>query len=83
MSTTLPPAGRSLLPPLFLCDVSSRSPVFKSRALTCICEKTVQTTSDPSKNEMACLEEVHITNVRPGEGLVSQRGQRGQRGQQL
>ncbi|XP_024912527.1 connector enhancer of kinase suppressor of ras 3-like isoform X1 [Cynoglossus semilaevis] len=40
-----------------------------SRALTCICEKTVQTTSDPSKNEMACLEEVHITNVRPGEGL--------------
>uniref|UniRef100_UPI0037E7C787 connector enhancer of kinase suppressor of ras 3 n=1 Tax=Semicossyphus pulcher TaxID=241346 RepID=UPI0037E7C787 len=40
-----------------------------SRALNSVCEKTVQATSDPSKSEMACLEEVHITNVKPGEGL--------------
>nr|XP_046230046.1 connector enhancer of kinase suppressor of ras 3 isoform X2 [Scatophagus argus] len=40
-----------------------------SRALNAICEKTVQATSDPLKSEMACLEEVHITNVKPGEGL--------------
>lgn len=40
-----------------------------SRALNGICEKTVQATSDPSKTEMSCLEEVHITNVKPGEGL--------------
>ncbi|TKS76178.1 Connector enhancer of kinase suppressor of ras 3 [Collichthys lucidus] len=40
-----------------------------SRSLNSICEKTVQETSDPSKSEMACLEEVHITNVKPGEGL--------------
>uniref|UniRef100_A0AAX7UMA2 Cnksr family member 3 n=1 Tax=Astatotilapia calliptera TaxID=8154 RepID=A0AAX7UMA2_ASTCA len=40
-----------------------------SRALNSICEKTVQATSDPAKREMSCLEEVHITNVKPGEGL--------------
>ncbi|XP_047430320.1 connector enhancer of kinase suppressor of ras 3 [Mugil cephalus] len=40
-----------------------------SRALNGICEKTVQATSDPSKSELTHLEEVHITNVRPGEGL--------------
>uniref|UniRef100_A0A3B5BB46 Connector enhancer of kinase suppressor of ras 3-like n=1 Tax=Stegastes partitus TaxID=144197 RepID=A0A3B5BB46_9TELE len=40
-----------------------------SRALNGICEKTVQATADPSKSEMACLEEVHITNIKPGEGL--------------
>ncbi|CAB1444932.1 unnamed protein product [Pleuronectes platessa] len=40
-----------------------------SRALNGICEKTAQTTSDPVKVEMSCLEEVHITNVKPGEGL--------------
>ncbi|KAM8832275.1 connector enhancer of kinase suppressor of ras 3-like isoform 2-T2 [Spinachia spinachia] len=40
-----------------------------SRALTGVCERTVQVTSDPSKTEMSCLEEVHITNVKPGEGL--------------
>ncbi|GAA6215467.1 connector enhancer of kinase suppressor of ras 3-like [Lates japonicus] len=40
-----------------------------SRALNGICEKTVQATSDPSKSEMACLEEVHISNIKPGEGL--------------
>ncbi|XP_044025003.1 connector enhancer of kinase suppressor of ras 3 [Siniperca chuatsi] len=40
-----------------------------SRALNGICEKTVQAASDPLKSEMACLEEVHITNIKPGEGL--------------
>lgn len=40
-----------------------------SRALTGVCEKTVQVTSDPSKSELSCLEEVHITNIKPGEGL--------------
>uniref|UniRef100_A0A673B1R6 Cnksr family member 3 n=1 Tax=Sphaeramia orbicularis TaxID=375764 RepID=A0A673B1R6_9TELE len=45
------------------------STVQKSRALNGICEQTVQATSDPAKSEMACLEEVHITEVKPGEGL--------------
>ncbi|XP_069544567.1 connector enhancer of kinase suppressor of ras 3-like isoform X1 [Brachyistius frenatus] len=40
-----------------------------SQALNGVCEKTVQSTFDPSKSEMSCLEEVHITNVKPGEGL--------------
>ncbi|KAM7395910.1 hypothetical protein PAMA_007268 [Pampus argenteus] len=40
-----------------------------SRALNSICEKTAQATSDPLKSDMACLEEVHITNIKPGEGL--------------
>ncbi|XP_041815339.1 connector enhancer of kinase suppressor of ras 3 [Chelmon rostratus] len=40
-----------------------------SRALNSICEKTVQATSDPLKSDLACLEEVHITNIKPGEGL--------------
>uniref|UniRef100_A0A3Q3SRK7 Uncharacterized protein n=4 Tax=Mastacembelus armatus TaxID=205130 RepID=A0A3Q3SRK7_9TELE len=40
-----------------------------SRALNGVCENTVQETSDPSKSEMACLEEVHITNIKPAEGL--------------
>ncbi|XP_032440823.1 connector enhancer of kinase suppressor of ras 3-like isoform X2 [Xiphophorus hellerii] len=45
------------------------STVQKSQALNSVCEKTVQATSDPSNTEPSCLEEVHITNVRPGEGL--------------
>ncbi|XP_058469820.1 connector enhancer of kinase suppressor of ras 3 [Solea solea] len=40
-----------------------------SRALNAVCEKTAQVTSDPSKSDMTCLEEVHITNIRAGEGL--------------
>ncbi|XP_047244370.1 connector enhancer of kinase suppressor of ras 3 isoform X3 [Girardinichthys multiradiatus] len=40
-----------------------------SKALNAVCEKTVQATCDPSKRETSCLEEVHITNIRPGEGL--------------
>uniref|UniRef100_A0A8C9X8B2 Cnksr family member 3 n=1 Tax=Sander lucioperca TaxID=283035 RepID=A0A8C9X8B2_SANLU len=40
-----------------------------SRALNAVCEKTVQATSVPSESGMSCLEEVHITNIKPGEGL--------------
>ncbi|XP_041716814.1 connector enhancer of kinase suppressor of ras 3 [Coregonus clupeaformis] len=40
-----------------------------SVALNVICEQTMRMTSDPHKSQMACLEEVHITNIRPGEGL--------------
>ncbi|KAK6295053.1 hypothetical protein J4Q44_G00342790 [Coregonus suidteri] len=40
-----------------------------SVALNVICEQTMRTTSDPQKSQMACLEEVHITNIRPREGL--------------
>ncbi|KAM3602309.1 uncharacterized protein V6R79_001671 [Siganus canaliculatus] len=40
-----------------------------SRSLNSICEKTVQATADPSKSQRSRLEEVHITDVKPGEGL--------------
>nr|XP_057937520.1 connector enhancer of kinase suppressor of ras 3 isoform X2 [Doryrhamphus excisus] len=40
-----------------------------SRALNALCEKTAQVTSDPSVSELACMEEVHISNIKPGEGL--------------
>ncbi|XP_062323185.1 connector enhancer of kinase suppressor of ras 3 [Osmerus eperlanus] len=40
-----------------------------SRSLNGICDQTVRMTSDPLKSHMACLEEVHITNIRSGEGL--------------
>ncbi|KAJ8008879.1 hypothetical protein DPEC_G00083020 [Dallia pectoralis] len=40
-----------------------------SVALNVICDQTMRTTSDPQKSQTACLEEVHISNVRPGEGL--------------
>ncbi|XP_054616879.1 connector enhancer of kinase suppressor of ras 3 isoform X2 [Dunckerocampus dactyliophorus] len=40
-----------------------------SRALSGLCEKTAQVTSDPSMSELACMEEVHISNIKPGEGL--------------
>ncbi|KAM6954666.1 connector enhancer of kinase suppressor of ras 3 [Aplochiton taeniatus] len=40
-----------------------------SQALNGICDQTVRSTSDPLKSQVACLEEVHITNIRPGEGL--------------
>lgn len=48
--------------------------VSQSRSLNAICQKTVHVTSDPSNGELSCLEEVHITNVKPGEGLVSSEG---------
>ncbi|KAF1376981.1 hypothetical protein PFLUV_G00217140 [Perca fluviatilis] len=40
-----------------------------SRALNAVCEKTAQAASDPSASGLSCLEEVHITNIKPGEGL--------------
>ncbi|XP_041831738.1 connector enhancer of kinase suppressor of ras 3-like isoform X2 [Melanotaenia boesemani] len=40
-----------------------------AQALNGICEKTLQTTADPSTKELSCLEEVHITSIKPGEGL--------------
>ncbi|KAL7888526.1 hypothetical protein AOLI_G00035000 [Acnodon oligacanthus] len=40
-----------------------------AQVLTEICDATVRMTSDPLKTRTACLEEVHITNIRPGEGL--------------
>ncbi|XP_061609948.1 connector enhancer of kinase suppressor of ras 3 isoform X2 [Phyllopteryx taeniolatus] len=40
-----------------------------SQALNSLCEKTARVTSDPSKSEVSCVEEVHIPNIKPGEGL--------------
>ncbi|XP_024147348.1 connector enhancer of kinase suppressor of ras 3 isoform X2 [Oryzias melastigma] len=40
-----------------------------SQALNSVCEKTVQVTSDPPKEEVSLLEEVHITDIKPGEGV--------------
>ncbi|KAL0967275.1 hypothetical protein UPYG_G00250180 [Umbra pygmaea] len=40
-----------------------------SVTLNAICEQTMRATSDPQKSLTACLEEVHITGIRPGEGL--------------
>ncbi|XP_035380279.1 interactor protein for cytohesin exchange factors 1 [Electrophorus electricus] len=39
------------------------------RILTGICDATMRMTSDPSKSRTACLEEVHINNINPAEGL--------------
>ncbi|XP_049613767.1 connector enhancer of kinase suppressor of ras 3 isoform X1 [Syngnathus scovelli] len=40
-----------------------------SQALNSLCEKTAQMTSDPSNSDHSCVEEVHIYNIKPGEGL--------------
>lgn len=40
-----------------------------SKALNSICDQTAQLTSDPSHSDLSCLEEVHIRDVKPGEGL--------------
>ncbi|KAK0141543.1 Connector enhancer of kinase suppressor of ras 3 [Merluccius polli] len=40
----------------------------QSRALNTVCEEAVGTSSDPVQSE-SCLEEVCISNIRPGEGL--------------
>uniref|UniRef100_A0AAY4C3J6 Connector enhancer of kinase suppressor of ras 3 n=1 Tax=Denticeps clupeoides TaxID=299321 RepID=A0AAY4C3J6_9TELE len=40
-----------------------------SQLLNGICDQTMRTTSDPLMSQMACMEEVHITNIKPGEGL--------------
>lgn len=43
----------------------------QSKILNSICDQTVRTTSDPLMSQSACLEEVQLTNIKPGEGLVS------------
>ncbi|ROL46299.1 Connector enhancer of kinase suppressor of ras 3, partial [Anabarilius grahami] len=43
--------------------------VQKAQVLTGICDSTMKMTSDPLKTHMTCLEEVPITNIKPGEGL--------------
>ncbi|XP_047200890.1 connector enhancer of kinase suppressor of ras 3-like [Girardinichthys multiradiatus] len=40
-----------------------------SKTLNDICDQTVRTTSDPLLSQSACLEEVQLTNIKPGEGL--------------
>ncbi|XP_072314487.1 connector enhancer of kinase suppressor of ras 3-like [Eucyclogobius newberryi] len=40
-----------------------------SKILNNICDQTVRTTSDPLMSQSACLEEVPLTNIQPGEGL--------------
>ncbi|XP_061698917.1 connector enhancer of kinase suppressor of ras 3-like isoform X2 [Syngnathoides biaculeatus] len=40
-----------------------------SQILNNICDQTVRTTSDPLMSQSACLEEVQLTNIAPGEGL--------------
>lgn len=39
------------------------------KVLNGICDKTMRSTTDPVMSQCACLEEVHLPNVRPGEGL--------------
>ncbi|XP_047466792.1 connector enhancer of kinase suppressor of ras 3-like [Mugil cephalus] len=40
-----------------------------SKILNNICDQTVRTTSDPLMSQSACLEEVQLTDINPGEGL--------------
>ncbi|XP_043919290.1 connector enhancer of kinase suppressor of ras 3 [Protopterus annectens] len=40
-----------------------------AKVLNGICDTTIRSTSDPLMNQCACLDEVQLTNVRPGEGL--------------
>ncbi|XP_057199498.1 connector enhancer of kinase suppressor of ras 3-like isoform X1 [Triplophysa rosa] len=40
-----------------------------SKVLNGICDQTVRTTSDPLMCQSACLEEVQLTDIKPGEGL--------------
>ncbi|XP_068925728.1 connector enhancer of kinase suppressor of ras 3 isoform X1 [Petaurus breviceps papuanus] len=40
-----------------------------SKVLNSICDKTIRSTTDPVMSQCACLEEVHLPNVKPGEGL--------------
>ncbi|CAB1431586.1 unnamed protein product [Pleuronectes platessa] len=40
-----------------------------SKVLNSICDQTVRTTSDPLMSQSACLDEVLLTNIKPGEGL--------------
>ncbi|XP_036398078.1 connector enhancer of kinase suppressor of ras 3-like [Megalops cyprinoides] len=40
-----------------------------SKVLNSICDQTVRTTSDPLSSQSTCLEEVRLSNIKPGEGL--------------
>uniref|UniRef100_A0A8C9QTL2 Connector enhancer of kinase suppressor of ras 3-like n=1 Tax=Scleropages formosus TaxID=113540 RepID=A0A8C9QTL2_SCLFO len=42
---------------------------FVSKVLNAICDQTVRTTSDPLMSQAISLEEVQLSNIRPGEGL--------------
>ncbi|XP_075410466.1 connector enhancer of kinase suppressor of ras 3 isoform X3 [Tenrec ecaudatus] len=39
------------------------------KVLNGICDKTIRSTTDPLMSQCACLQEVHLPNVKPGEGL--------------
>ncbi|KAM4865832.1 connector enhancer of kinase suppressor of ras 3 [Thomomys bottae] len=39
------------------------------KVLNGICDKMIRSTTDPIMSQCACLEEVHLPNVKPGEGL--------------
>lgn len=43
---------------------------FQSKVLNSICDQTMRTTSDPLMSQSACLDEVQLNNIKPGEGLV-------------
>ncbi|KFP03257.1 Connector enhancer of kinase suppressor of ras 3, partial [Calypte anna] len=43
--------------------------VQKAKTLNVICDKAIRSTTDPLMSQCACLEEVHLTNIKPGEGL--------------
>ncbi|XP_074846452.1 connector enhancer of kinase suppressor of ras 3 [Carettochelys insculpta] len=43
--------------------------VHVSKVLNGICDKMIRSTTDPLMSQSACLEEVHLTNIKPGEGL--------------
>uniref|UniRef100_A0A674EYG4 Connector enhancer of kinase suppressor of ras 3-like n=1 Tax=Salmo trutta TaxID=8032 RepID=A0A674EYG4_SALTR len=40
-----------------------------SKVLNSICDQTMRTTSDPLMSQSACLDEVQLNNIKPGEGL--------------
>lgn len=42
----------------------------QSKILNSICDQTMRTTSDPLMSQSACLDEVQLTDIKPGEGLV-------------
>lgn len=42
----------------------------QAKTLNGICDKAIRSTTDPLMSQCACLEEVHLTNIKPGEGLV-------------
>ncbi|XP_077205234.1 connector enhancer of kinase suppressor of ras 3 isoform X3 [Paroedura picta] len=40
-----------------------------AKILNGICDKTIRSATDPLMSQGACLEAVHLTNIKPGEGL--------------